>query len=450
MSFGNIEFNNNNNYNTDKDNNNNNNDNHNNNNNDDNIRYNNNSTSSKQKELFRILNSQKPELNNNISLTNQLNNSSNITDEDLAFLKAANEVIKLNESKVDPTIRDILNRLQYSNSPHGGLPISMEYMKSIGESPIDSFSSTNDNINTISNNNISNDNDNNNNNNQDLQSKMSLLSTDDLYPNNFIQNSPTNSIIPPFTENPLRHTPTNLDFPQFSLDIFKTANDFVNNQNQLSVQNLSSNLLLQQRQRQNYDHDDVHNEDNDHDKTEGYYSEDEDDEDEDEDDEEGDDEDDEGIEFNDSDMEQDGENQNYRNEIDNIPNNIQQPPITITSKVNKNYQKSGTRDKRNNSITNTNNNTNNTTNNKAKSHNDDEVRNFKCGNCGITFKRSSDLKRHEKIHLKVPPNICPLCHKGFARRDALKRHVNTLTCKRNRERLLKELEARGDTLQEMN
>ncbi|GMG19190.1 unnamed protein product [Ambrosiozyma monospora] len=64
------------------------------------------------------------------------------------------------------------------------------------------------------------------------------------------------------------------------------------------------------------------------------------------------------------------------------------------------------------------------------------LRSYNCGKCGISFKRSSDLKRHEKTHLEIPPNICPLCHKGFARKDALKRHVDTLTCRRNRERLI--------------
>lgn len=54
----------------------------------------------------------------------------------------------------------------------------------------------------------------------------------------------------------------------------------------------------------------------------------------------------------------------------------------------------------------------------------------------MTFRRSSDLKRHAKQHLDVPANICQLCGKGFARKDALKRHMGTLTCKRNANKKL--------------
>ena len=54
----------------------------------------------------------------------------------------------------------------------------------------------------------------------------------------------------------------------------------------------------------------------------------------------------------------------------------------------------------------------------------------------MSFRRSSDLKRHEKQHLSIPPNICEHCGKGFARKDALKRHIGTLTCKRNADKKL--------------
>lgn len=64
------------------------------------------------------------------------------------------------------------------------------------------------------------------------------------------------------------------------------------------------------------------------------------------------------------------------------------------------------------------------------------MRNFSCNICEMSFNRSLDLKRHEKQHLKIPANICPRCGKGFARKDALKRHLGTLTCKRNASKRL--------------
>lgn len=66
----------------------------------------------------------------------------------------------------------------------------------------------------------------------------------------------------------------------------------------------------------------------------------------------------------------------------------------------------------------------------------DSDRKFLCHSCTQTFRRSSDLKRHEKQHLTIPPSICELCGKGFARKDALKRHKGTLTCKRNANKRL--------------
>ncbi|CDO93801.1 unnamed protein product [Kluyveromyces dobzhanskii CBS 2104] len=61
---------------------------------------------------------------------------------------------------------------------------------------------------------------------------------------------------------------------------------------------------------------------------------------------------------------------------------------------------------------------------------------FPCDKCHMVFRRSSDLRRHERQHLPILPNICTLCGKGFARKDALKRHFDTQTCKRNRQKLL--------------
>ncbi|SMN20928.1 similar to Saccharomyces cerevisiae YDR253C MET32 Zinc-finger DNA-binding protein [Maudiozyma saulgeensis] len=61
---------------------------------------------------------------------------------------------------------------------------------------------------------------------------------------------------------------------------------------------------------------------------------------------------------------------------------------------------------------------------------------YPCNKCHLIFGRLSDLRRHEKAHLPILPNICSQCGKGFARKDALRRHFDTLTCKRNRSRLL--------------
>lgn len=66
----------------------------------------------------------------------------------------------------------------------------------------------------------------------------------------------------------------------------------------------------------------------------------------------------------------------------------------------------------------------------------DDGKRFRCDKCSQTFRRLSDLKRHEKQHLLVPANICDLCGKGFARKDALKRHRDTQTCRRNAEKKL--------------
>ncbi|GMM56448.1 Met32 protein [Maudiozyma humilis] len=68
--------------------------------------------------------------------------------------------------------------------------------------------------------------------------------------------------------------------------------------------------------------------------------------------------------------------------------------------------------------------------------NDGSLKEFPCSKFHLIFGRSSDLRRHEKAHLPILPNICPQCGKGFARKDALKRHFDTLTCKRNRSKLL--------------
>lgn len=72
----------------------------------------------------------------------------------------------------------------------------------------------------------------------------------------------------------------------------------------------------------------------------------------------------------------------------------------------------------------------------SESGDDGEEKKFPCQQCQMVFRRSSDLRRHERQHLPILPNICTLCGKGFARKDALKRHFDTQTCKRNRQKLL--------------
>lgn len=70
---------------------------------------------------------------------------------------------------------------------------------------------------------------------------------------------------------------------------------------------------------------------------------------------------------------------------------------------------------------------------------------FHCNKCELVFTKITELKRHEKGHLLILPHICSRCGKGFARKDALKRHGNTLTCDRNRKKLRETL---GDKYEE--
>lgn len=79
-----------------------------------------------------------------------------------------------------------------------------------------------------------------------------------------------------------------------------------------------------------------------------------------------------------------------------------------------------------------NNNIKNTINIKGNNQIFVKPKSFICSTCQMEFSRSSDLRRHEKIHLSILPNICTQCGKGFGRKDSLKRHFNTLACKRNR------------------
>ncbi|EHM99847.1 Met31p [Saccharomyces cerevisiae x Saccharomyces kudriavzevii VIN7] len=76
-----------------------------------------------------------------------------------------------------------------------------------------------------------------------------------------------------------------------------------------------------------------------------------------------------------------------------------------------------------------------TKNSGESSHGKEYSQLYSCAKCRLKFSRSSDLRRHEKVHSLVLPHICSNCGKGFARKDALKRHSNTLTCQRNRKKL---------------
>ncbi|KAG8810052.1 hypothetical protein FRC19_004819 [Serendipita sp. 401] len=44
-----------------------------------------------------------------------------------------------------------------------------------------------------------------------------------------------------------------------------------------------------------------------------------------------------------------------------------------------------------------------------------------CDECGLSFARGHDLKRHRETHKNIRPYLCD-CGKSFTRKDALKRH----------------------------
>ena len=53
---------------------------------------------------------------------------------------------------------------------------------------------------------------------------------------------------------------------------------------------------------------------------------------------------------------------------------------------------------------------------------------FACGDCGTTFIRYDNYRRHRRIHEKsdfLEELVCSLCKKMFARKDNLKRHLLT-------------------------
>ncbi|KAH3665918.1 hypothetical protein OGAPHI_004107 [Ogataea philodendri] len=294
-----------------------------------------------QRLLIELINSSKPKVSPNRAARFP---AEPMTLEDVEFLKLANEVIKKHQYRIDPTIRDILSRLQYANSPHGGLPISREYMGP----------------------------------------QINRLIGQRVFP----QNSELES----------RGSRNSDTFPQLGLDVFK------NQQQQQHFGQVGSSLYASHSpQSQNNELiGQLANSIKNMDPT---------------------------------------EQQELFQKISGISSTSKQqatspglttsPPQQLQVLQNidvlSNHHNAGSSESAQQS-----NHSNPTT---PESHPKSHV----CRTCSMTFKRSSDLKRHEKIHLEVPPNICPLCQKGFARKDALKRHIDTLTCKRNRERLLTKL-----------
>ncbi|KAH3902139.1 uncharacterized protein SCODWIG_00362 [Saccharomycodes ludwigii] len=63
---------------------------------------------------------------------------------------------------------------------------------------------------------------------------------------------------------------------------------------------------------------------------------------------------------------------------------------------------------------------------------------YQCELCPSTFYKILDYKQHYKAHYHNNGNlhICPMCFTGFARKDAMRRHMGTKTCNRNKKKLM--------------
>ncbi|KAL6927743.1 hypothetical protein ACO0SA_004366 [Hanseniaspora valbyensis] len=63
-----------------------------------------------------------------------------------------------------------------------------------------------------------------------------------------------------------------------------------------------------------------------------------------------------------------------------------------------------------------------------------------CDLCPKVFNNPHTFKMHKKQHVIMNggKNVCPKCYKGFARTDAMKRHLGTKTCDRNRRKLIED------------
>ncbi|ESW97343.1 hypothetical protein KL918_000952 [Ogataea parapolymorpha] len=297
-----------------------------------------NQSSDIQRFLIELINSSKPKVSPNRAIRFPVEP---MTDEDLEFFKLANEVVKKHQYRIDPTIRDILNRLQYAHSPHGGLPIAREYLGAQANG---------------------------------LIGQREFPSAAEMEP---------------------RGSRSSEMFPHLDQDVFKRQQQYHNGQ-------VGSSLYAQQAESQNTElisqlaasiksMDPVAQQ--------------------------------ELLQKLSGAMSTNGSSQS--------PNSSSTHPQQLPLLQGLGFLGTAQNTRENERVPNSNHSTATTPEPQPKSH--------VCGTCSMTFKRSSDLKRHEKIHLEVPPNICPQCQKGFARKDALKRHIDTLTCKRNRERLLSKL-----------
>lgn len=89
-------------------------------------------------------------------------------------------------------------------------------------------------------------------------------------------------------------------------------------------------------------------------------------------------------------------------------------------------------------INNNKNSSNNNSNSTSINHNTDFFK--QCDLCPKSFDDPINFKLHRKQHVIMNggKNVCPKCFKGFARTDAMKRHMGTKTCDRNRKKLIDE------------
>ncbi|KAJ1720947.1 hypothetical protein LPJ53_004471 [Coemansia erecta] len=53
---------------------------------------------------------------------------------------------------------------------------------------------------------------------------------------------------------------------------------------------------------------------------------------------------------------------------------------------------------------------------------------FKCAFCPKAFTRKHDLQRHSVLHERKDKHTCVTCNRGFPRKDALKKHIETENC----------------------